>query len=78
VPACLSVFCEFDVHGCTNVAGAGSARATWRSMVTVLTKWEPPVLFTGAQLLWRHSFGYFSFAVEKKVTRQRGETRNAK
>ena len=31
----------------------------------------------GAQLAWRHSFGYFSFAVERKVTRQWGETHNA-
>ncbi len=37
-----------------------------------------PVRFTGAQLVWRHSFGYFSVAVDRKVTRQRGETRNAK
>jgi len=30
-----------DVHGCTNVAGAGSAGATSHSMITVLAKWEP-------------------------------------
>ena len=35
-----------------------------------------PVSFTEAQLTWRHSSGYFSVAADRKVTRQRGETRN--
>jgi hypothetical protein len=30
-----------DVHGRTNAASAGSARAVWRSMITVLAKWAP-------------------------------------
>ncbi|HHJ35534.1 MAG TPA: hypothetical protein ENJ87_07195 [Gammaproteobacteria bacterium] len=36
-----------------------------------------PVPSTGAQLTWRHSFGYFSVAADRKVTRQWGETHNA-
>ena len=38
---------------------------------------HPECFFRGKRIR-RHSFGYFSFAVERKVTRQRGETRNAK
>jgi hypothetical protein len=37
---------------------------------------HPECFFRGKRIR-RHSFGYFSFAVERKVTRQRGETRNA-
>jgi len=44
----------------------------WRSMITVLAKWEPRA-FYGAQLQWRHSFGYFSVADDRKVTRRQGE-----
>jgi hypothetical protein len=37
-------FLRVDVHGRTNVA---SARATWRSMITVLPKWESLCLLQG-------------------------------
>ena len=51
VPACLSVRAfqrtRVDVHGCTNVASAWSARATWRSMKPVIAKWEPQCLLLG-------------------------------
>ncbi len=38
----------------------------------------PRMFFFGASDAGRHSFGYFSFAVERKVTRPRCENRNAK
>jgi hypothetical protein len=37
-----------------------------------------PSASLGANETGWHSFGHFSFAIERKVTRLRGETRNAK
>ena len=37
-----------------------------------------PSAFLGTNGVGWHSFGYFSFAIERKVTRPRGATRNAK
>jgi len=53
----------------------------WRikagSLATLENSGIPNAFFRGK---WsgRHSFGYFSFAVERKVTRPRCENRNAK
>ncbi len=38
-------FLRVDVHGCTNVASAGSARATWLSVIMILAKWGPRVFY---------------------------------
>jgi hypothetical protein len=47
------------------------------SLATLCHSGTPSVFLGGNETGW-HSFGYFSFAIERKVTRQRGETRNAK
>jgi len=51
-------FLRVDVHGCTNVASAWSARATWRSMKPDQFKWEPQFLFWGKAVV-AALFGYF-------------------
>ena len=61
---CLRV----DVHGCTNVAGAGSARATFHSMITVLIRWQR--LFFGGVVIVAAFSGYF-FATAQKSGQKR-------
>ena len=52
------------MHGCTNVASAGGARATFHGMMAVLFQWES--LFFRGVVVVAAFFGYFILAAEKK------------